>query len=418
MTDAAARYGYADATVARVLALSGASRSTFYEFFADRDECLLAAAEAISDRLLSAVADRAAGEPSQRVPLVVAEALFDFARKEAAQARLLFTELLAGGSRARDVRDLSIDRIAAIIEDGWSRGAADSPTYDAPARALVGAVFRLLANAMRKGSSGPHGLEPAVLAWIRAYSVHGAPAWQDAPVLDCLHPFAGASLEPILPPPRLPRGPVARPVGAREANHRERLIHATATSIYRKGYAAVSVDDIVEAARLSRAIFYDRFADKESAARHAAQYGFEVGIGPCGEAFFKASDWPTAIWDGARALTEACCAAPALSYLTYVEGDAIGRAAASACGVRIQTFELFLEQGYRHRTEGPALSRVTSKIIACAMLELLYREQHPHQFARLVPQLVYMNLAPFLGADAATGFVRDRMGELVSVAAA
>src|ERR1700679_1120423 len=39
---AAVRRGYAGANVAQVIAQAGVSRPTFYEYFADRDDCFLA----------------------------------------------------------------------------------------------------------------------------------------------------------------------------------------------------------------------------------------------------------------------------------------------------------------------------------------------------------------------------------------
>ena len=409
MTEAAARHGYAHATVARVLTLSGASRSTFYECFADSDECFLAAAEVISDRLQAAVEERVAGQTHQRLPFVAAETLLDFAEDEEAQARLLFTELLAGGSRALDLRDALIDNIARIIEDGWCRSAGETPTCDLPAQALVGGIFRSLAFALRE--SELRDLRPALLAWIDAYFVADAAAWQTASALEGLSPYAGAPVEPILPPPPMPRGRPMRPAEETVQIQRARLLHATAASVYTKGYAAVSVTDIVNRAQVSRGVFYDQFPNKQTAAYWAAQLGFEIGITSFAEAFFATSDWPTGIWDGAQALTQACRAAPALTYLAYVEADALGAETKWVFSGRVLTFTVLLHAGFRHRTDGPALPRLTPQVLACATLELLYREQ-PHHFARLLPQLAYMNLAPFLGAHAATRLVQKRMSDL------
>jgi AcrR family transcriptional regulator len=50
MVAAAARHGYAKASVARVIAQAGVSRATFYEQFADREECFLAAYRDVAAR--------------------------------------------------------------------------------------------------------------------------------------------------------------------------------------------------------------------------------------------------------------------------------------------------------------------------------------------------------------------------------
>jgi AcrR family transcriptional regulator len=64
MTEAVAERGYAQASVADAIALAGVSRKTFYELFADKEDCFLAAFEALSERLLALVV--AAGETQPR----------------------------------------------------------------------------------------------------------------------------------------------------------------------------------------------------------------------------------------------------------------------------------------------------------------------------------------------------------------
>jgi AcrR family transcriptional regulator len=51
MIDAAARYGYGGASIARVVEQAGVSRATFYEHFADREECFLAAYREVAGQI-------------------------------------------------------------------------------------------------------------------------------------------------------------------------------------------------------------------------------------------------------------------------------------------------------------------------------------------------------------------------------
>src|SRR5664279_207105 len=55
MTEAVARRGYAEATVAEVIEIAGVSRKTFYEHFRDKEDCFLKAYEILSDRLVMAM---------------------------------------------------------------------------------------------------------------------------------------------------------------------------------------------------------------------------------------------------------------------------------------------------------------------------------------------------------------------------
>lgn len=70
MLDAVARYGYGPTAVSDVLAAAGVSRRTFYEHFADKEECFLRAfdhviavmRDAIGERMKATGSGRAVGE--------------------------------------------------------------------------------------------------------------------------------------------------------------------------------------------------------------------------------------------------------------------------------------------------------------------------------------------------------------------
>ena len=51
MTVVAARHGYAEASVARVVKQAGMSRATFYDHFENRDDCFLAAFRLADERI-------------------------------------------------------------------------------------------------------------------------------------------------------------------------------------------------------------------------------------------------------------------------------------------------------------------------------------------------------------------------------
>ncbi len=65
MAEAVAEKGYANTAVADVVARAGVSRKTFYEHFANKEACFLAAYDACVDALYGAVAERA-GDDGER----------------------------------------------------------------------------------------------------------------------------------------------------------------------------------------------------------------------------------------------------------------------------------------------------------------------------------------------------------------
>src|SRR5664280_2659997 len=145
MVAAANRGGYAGASVSAVIAEAGVSRPTFYEYFADRDECFLAALADAQEQLAAsvdeAVASQAAGEALQ----AALSAVLGFAISEPARARLLMSEAMAAGTRALDARDQGIERLARSVEKAYAREAVEEAVADVPAAIVIGGVYRLLA---------------------------------------------------------------------------------------------------------------------------------------------------------------------------------------------------------------------------------------------------------------------------------
>jgi AcrR family transcriptional regulator len=86
-------------------------------------------------------------------------------------------------------------------------------------------------------------------------------------------------------PRRLPRGRHALAPDDVLRDQRERLVAAVPGVVAERGYAAMSVADVVKAAAVSRNAFYKSFADKEEcfAVAHDAGHErlFEILAGPC-----------------------------------------------------------------------------------------------------------------------------------------
>jgi len=76
--------------------------------------------------------------------------------------------------------------------------------------------------------------------------------------------------------PGLPRGRSGLPRRVVRAAQRDRLLRAVISAVADKGYADVTVADIVERARVSRNAFYDHFPDKEACFLIANDEGCEL----------------------------------------------------------------------------------------------------------------------------------------------
>ena len=157
MAETVAAKGYAATTVADVVARAGVSRKTFYEHFADREECFLAAYDAAVDALFGAVAERvAAGEPAgddwrARVCAGV-RAYLEALASEPAFARTFLVEVRVAGPRAQARRAEVHDRFVEFLRAQSTLARQDHPWLPAVPDTVYAAIVG--------------GMDEVVSAWV------------------------------------------------------------------------------------------------------------------------------------------------------------------------------------------------------------------------------------------------------------
>jgi AcrR family transcriptional regulator len=160
MAETVAAKGYAATTVADVVARAGVSRKTFYEHFADREECFLAAYDAAVDALFGAVAERvAAGEPAgddwrARVCAGV-RAYLEALASEPAFARTFLVEVRVAGPRAQARRAEVHDRFVDFLRSQSTLARQDHPWLpavpDTVYAAIVGGMDEVVSSWVADG---------------------------------------------------------------------------------------------------------------------------------------------------------------------------------------------------------------------------------------------------------------------------
>jgi AcrR family transcriptional regulator len=158
MADVVADKGYARIAVADVVRRSGVSRRTFYEMFADKEECFLAALDARTALLQEVLAGAGAGTGRQPDPLArldsVLGAYLETLACEPAGTRTFFVEIYAAGPRAldrrRSVQRSFVDIVAAIF--ARSPGLlGDRPDQRFATEAFVGAISSMVTSRVAAG---------------------------------------------------------------------------------------------------------------------------------------------------------------------------------------------------------------------------------------------------------------------------
>lgn len=156
--EAVAERGYAATTVADVVAGAGVSRRTFYEHFADREDCFLAAYDAGVDLLLGhLVEEAAAAEEADWVERTRrgVRAYLEILAAEPAFARTFLIEVFAAGPRALDRRDAVHARFVDLLRTQLALARQDHPELpdppDAVFAAIVGGVNEVVSGEVREG---------------------------------------------------------------------------------------------------------------------------------------------------------------------------------------------------------------------------------------------------------------------------
>ena len=144
--------GYAAMTVSAVIKRAGVSRKTFYEQFADREQCFLAAFDELAQQGLAAA--RAVFETdapwSERLADALAVTLAGLAAHPH-RARVAFVEVLHAGPRAIARRDAVIREVLAFLRPGYEDAPVGVAVPALMPEAIAGALCELVAGAIRRG---------------------------------------------------------------------------------------------------------------------------------------------------------------------------------------------------------------------------------------------------------------------------
>ncbi len=150
--------GYAGASVAHITARARVSRRTFYDLFANREDCLLAvlgdAVQRISDEIAAADLAGSAWRDRVRGGLLAILSFFD---REPVLARVCVVDALQGGPRVLAWREEVLAGLARALDEGRLESRAGSRECTSlTAEGLVGAAFAIVhARLISKQRRGP-----------------------------------------------------------------------------------------------------------------------------------------------------------------------------------------------------------------------------------------------------------------------
>lgn len=155
MAELCVEYGAPNVTVARIVSRSGVSRRTFYELFADREDCLLAAVddalESLSARMAETYSRTVRWRVRVRAALVV---LLSFLEDEPFMGRLLVVEMLAAGPPALWRRREALAAAIEVVNEGCSESKHGMAPPPLTAEGLVGGAVSVIHSRLLDANGG------------------------------------------------------------------------------------------------------------------------------------------------------------------------------------------------------------------------------------------------------------------------
>ena len=154
VAEAVAEQGFVTTTVADIIARARLSRRTFYEHFADKEECFLAAYDTVVEQLLAAVgqAYEQADGWTQKVHDGL-ETFLAYLAAEPAFARMCIVEVVAAGVEARGRRDAAMRVFVDFLEPGQAEAPKDIAVPALAAEIVVGGIYEIIYSRLQRDAA-------------------------------------------------------------------------------------------------------------------------------------------------------------------------------------------------------------------------------------------------------------------------
>jgi AcrR family transcriptional regulator len=182
------------------------------------------------------------------------------------------------------------------------------------------------------------------------------------------------------------------------------MLDAVVDVVSFQGYAAMSVEEIVSAAGVSRRTFYDHFSDKEDAFLQAFDQVTGELLRRVNAAYETSATFGEAVVACLRELLEFVAAEPRFADMCIVEVLAAGPAAVERRNAVLNELTELLERAARTVPAGLHPRPLRASTAIGGILEVVYSRVIQGQAAELpalLPELAYSVMLPYLGHERA-----------------
>jgi AcrR family transcriptional regulator len=385
MIEAISERGYPQTTVALVIAYAGVSRRAFYEQFSNKEACFLATYDIIIARARKLTKDAWDSERGwdNRFHRALEALLADIAEQPKGP-RLVLVDSLGIGPRARErmmLASTTFERLLAIAFESHPDGVEVSPLT---IRAIVAGIRHVAFTRMyERREKELYTLTDEVLDWIESYR---SPAAQRLNVSGLVQP---GDVEP-------------QPAAFLAKNdERARAMAAIVNLTLDERYAELSDPQIAQFAGISTEAFHKQFATKEACFLAVLDGFVAEAMDAVKTAVAAARDWPEAVYLAVRALVEYFAAHEALSRMAFIDIFDVGPGMIGRMTRSIEDFTKLLDELGPEPRRGPLVAREAITGAIWGIVSSYTAHDRVRQLPRLVDQLSFIVLAPYIGAKPA-----------------
>jgi AcrR family transcriptional regulator len=406
MVEAVAQSGYEGTSVKQVIGLAGVSRRSFYEQFANKQECFLATFDLIVRRDLKQMrkAYLTVDGPLEERARAVFARLAQLTCEERNATELVVLE----AQRAGQDGVLRLRRATATCEQLLALSLAESPgalALPMPIiRGIAGGLHRILATFLReRHTSSSVDLAEEMLRWTLLFQTPAAEHLTQRMA-------AGLSMRMREASSAYARGPgdPRRPGRAQapRRGERTRVLEGVLRLVTREDYRELSLPQIADEANVSIDAFCGMFDDKDECFLAALDMIGDELLSIAADPELISSDWPRAVRHVLAELMRYLADRPLYARTLVQEAFFAGNEAIERTLELSHSIATLLTEGAPSEARGSlttdAISGAIWHTIRCHVVggrvELL---------AALSDHLAYVVLAPFIGADAAVAVVTE-----------
>ena len=373
--------GYEATTIGDLARVAGISRAAFYELFKDKQECMLAAVEALVEPTIAVIEEAEDAPTGEARVRQAVEAFFALLAQQPAAAKMGSIEVYAAGPEGEAAMDRAIGAFESFGVEQLNQIPGRKGMPPQMVRAMVGGLLKVIQKRLYSDEADqlPRLAEP-IADWGLSYPTPPGP----------------------LKGPRR-RGRKARPFAERQAvaHPPERVLRALAAVVAEKGYAEATVAEVIERAGTSYRVFYGHFKGKEEAFLAALDSGSAQMLASVLPAFHRAKSWPESVRAAYEAMFAFAMEEPEYTQLGAVEMYTVGSEGLRRRDGVMEGLEALLTPGYQLAPDTPPIAAEAIGGAIYALIHDQVKSKGPESLPELAPTATYMTLAPFLGAEEA-----------------